>query len=111
MRIGKLRHRVTLQRKEDVRDPVGQLLSQWGDVCTVWAEVHELSGRERISASAEQSETTALIKIRYRKGITTDMRIVHAEPTGSGEIYDILAAPADDRRTYIDLMCSSGVKK
>lgn len=110
MQIGKLRHRVTIQQKSSGQDSLGQPNKQWVDVCTVWAQVHERSGKELLSSSAEQSETTALIRIRYRKGITTDMRIVHNPPTGSGQIYDITAVITNEKRTQIEMMCSTGVK-
>ncbi len=113
MRAGKLRHRIMFQRKDDGRDQAGQPTISWVDALDspVWAGVGAISGRERLSAAAEQSETTTLILIRYRPGITADMRIVHNPPTGNGEIYNIVSIIPDPKRTQIELMCSEGVKK
>ena len=113
MKAGKLRHRIMFQRKETGHEQVGQPVIGWVDVfpSPVWSEVGAISGSKRLSASAEQSETTTLIAIRYRPGITADMRIVHNPPTGAGEIYSIVSIIPDTKRTQIELMCSEGVVK
>lgn len=113
MRAGRLRHRIMFQQSRAGRDSVGQPSIEWVDAypLSIWAEVKSLSGNKRLSASAEQSETTTLIVIRYRPGITADMRIVHRPPTGCGEVYTILSIIPDPKRTQIELMCSEGVIK
>lgn len=110
MKIGKLRHRVIIQEKTRVRDEIGQEIDEWVDVKTgIPADVNSISGREFINSSAEQSETTVRIWIRFISGINTGMRIVHNPPTGFGEIYDIKAALPDRKRTRIELLCTHGV--
>lgn len=106
MRIGKLRHRVTLQAKGQTQDPnTGEMLPGWQDVATVWASVEALSGRDLIAAQANDSEISARIVIRYREGVTSAMRIAHR-----GQLYDIQAVLPDPEsgREYLTMPVSLG---
>ena len=50
---GKLRHRITIQRKQQTQNPqTGALLTAWVTEATVWAAVEPLSAREFIAAQA-----------------------------------------------------------
>lgn len=107
MQAGKLRHRVQLQMKEKVQDPVtGAIESVWQDVSTLWAQVAPLSVREFIAAQAEQGEVTTRITIRYRADITRQHRLVYR-----GKIYNIEGVLPDQKsgREYLTLPCSEGV--
>ena len=77
MRAGDLRRRVTIQQKSVTRDTYGAEVISWTDVATVWASVEDLSGRELYDAERITTEVTTRIRIRYRAGITTDMRAVY----------------------------------
>lgn len=94
MRAGKLRHRITIQEKQSQQDQTtGEMIDSWVTVAEkIPAEIVPLSGREFIAAKAEQSEITARITIRYRKGINDTMRILHND-----RIYSIQAVLADDK--------------
>lgn len=88
LNAGRLRHRVDIQSKQQVQDPVtGEMTASW---VTVWpkvpAAVEPLSAREFIAAQATQSQVVARITIRYRDGLDASMRILH-----KGKIYN----PAD----------------
>jgi len=98
---GKLRHKVTIQQPSATKDGYGALVENWSDVKTVNASVEPLSGRELFAAQQVHSETTTRIKMRYRAGITSKMRVVYGT-----RIYDILA-PIDpeERHRYLLLMC------
>lgn len=107
MRAGKLRHRVALQQKMQTQDPAtGELLDDWVTFATVWASVEPLSAREFIAAQAGQSEITARVVLRYRDGITAEMRLVH-----QGQIYNIHGVLPDpvSGRHYLTLPVSMGV--
>ena len=85
LRAGRLRHRVNIERRVNSQDSVT------GEVTVNWQLLHEkvaaniepLSVREFIAAGSIQSQVTARITIRYRAGLTADMRIVH-----NGNIYN-----------------------
>jgi SPP1 family predicted phage head-tail adaptor len=79
MRIGDLRHRVTLQKKTITEDALKQQSEAWVSVATVWAAVEPLSGREYFAAKQVNAEISVRITIRYRKGITPDMRVVFGD--------------------------------
>lgn len=107
MRIGKLRHRVTIQQPGTTRDPdTGESVPGWVDVATVWASVEPLSAREFIAAGATQSSVSARIVMRHRDDVTAGMRISYR-----GKVYNIHAPLPDPKsgRHYLTLPVSQGV--
>lgn len=107
MRAGKLRHRITLQGPGEVQDPdSGEMLAGWTDIATVYGSVEPLSSREFIAAQAGQSQIVARVTIRYRSGLTSDMRIVHR-----GTVYNVAGALPDAKsgREYLTIPVTAGV--
>ncbi|GHB30484.1 phage head closure protein [Salinicola rhizosphaerae] len=107
MQAGKLRHRVRLESKQLTQNPqTGAMVESWQPVATVWASIEPLSAREFIAAGAEQSSVTTRIVIRYREGVTAQMRAV-----SRGKTYNIEGVLPDPRsgREYLTLPCSEGV--
>ena len=100
MRAGDLNRRIIIQRPSSTQDAWGQQINAWIDVCSVWASLSDISGKEYVSASAERSEISTRIIIRKRSGITAAMRIIHGD-----EIYNILAVLNNDRNHLLQLMC------
>ncbi|MDZ7370255.1 MAG: phage head closure protein [candidate division KSB1 bacterium] len=79
MNPGLFRHRITIQQKTKVQNEYGEEMADWVDVAIVWANVNPISGREFFAAEAVSSEVTHKIHMRYRSGITPDMRIKFKE--------------------------------
>ena len=107
MQIGKLRHRVRIERPATTQDPAtGEMVPGWALVATVWASVEPLSAREFIAAQSGQSEVTARVMMRHRDVITPDMRLVHR-----GQVYNIEGVLPDPKsgRHYLTLPVSEGV--
>ena len=100
MRSGMLRHRVTLQRFQQGQDAYGGPVETWEDVATVWASLEAMSGREFFASQQAQSEVTQRIRIRYRPGVTADMRVIH-----QGTVFNIVAPLPDNRGKDLVLMC------
>ncbi len=76
MRAGALRNRVTIQAESFTKDTAtGENLSGWQDVCTVWAAVEPVRGREYFRNFETHSRQTIRVRIRYRPDITGDMRV------------------------------------
>lgn len=100
--IGDLRHRVTVQRQQKVPDGRGGFVTSWVDVATVWAAVQALRPYERIQAQQTQTGMTHQVVIRYRTGVTADMRIVH-----DGRFLYLQGPPVDPdgRRRWLQLLC------
>lgn len=101
MQAGRLNRRVTLQAPGTAQDELGQPISGWTDIATLWADIRMKSGLEAIKAGAPVSTVQASIRIRYRPGITAGMRVVHNLVP-----YNILAVMPDvSGREFIDLAC------
>lgn len=108
LKAGRLRHRVDIQSRSNVQDPVtGEITTTWVNTWTaVPAAIEPLSAREFIAAQAVQSMVTARITLRYRAGLDASMRIVH-----NGTIYNpagFLADP-DSGLEYVTIPVSTGV--
>lgn len=103
MKAGSLRHRVTIQSKDDSQsqDAYGSEAPTYTNWATVWAEIEPLTGREFLAAKQITAEVTTRIKIRYRSGILPEWRVMF------GSIYyDILSViHKEEREREIHLMC------
>lgn len=102
MIIGKMRHRITIQSLTATRDPdTGEQLETWGTyLADVPAMVVPVSGKEYLSANAEQAGIQAKVTIRYDAGVTSAMRVVWDGKTY--QIKDIF--PDETARGYLTLM-------
>ena len=76
MRAGRMNRRVTLQSRVETRGSTGEVTWTWADVDTVWASIEPIVGREYFVAQQVQSSTDTRIRIRYRHGVTTKMRVM-----------------------------------
>jgi len=99
---GELNKRITLQAKSVEDNSIGGYTETWNDLATVWASVEPLQGKELLQAQQMNSVVSTKIKIRYRKGITSDMRISYG-----GKYYNIKGNPINPgmRNEELHLMC------
>lgn len=105
---GELRHRIDIQR------PIRKVDSTSGDTKITWvtawanvpAKVTPVSVREFIAGQALQSQVVARIVVRYRAGLTADMRIKFR-----GEIYNPQGWLPDPYSglEYLTAPCTAGV--
>lgn len=101
MEIGKLNRRGALQQLIAGEDALGQPVSTWATVATIWMHVRLLSGIETIKSDAPVSTVKASIRIRHRAGVTSDMRVLL-----DGVAYTVTAVMPDvANRRYVDLAC------
>lgn len=97
---GTLRDRITIQRRLQ-GGALGQPSKNWETVAQVWANIRFGSGSEAIRSGQSVSEAKCSIRIRWRTGITSDMRVV-----SSGTNYEIQAVLPDMQgREHVDLVC------
>lgn len=62
----------------------------WADIATVWMHVEAANGREELYGMQIQASMTHVIIMRYRAGVTTDMRIlIKGEPYNIRSINDV----------------------
>lgn len=103
MRAGQLSQRVTLQALMAGVDAIGQPTQAWADVSLLWANVRYLSGIESLKAGAQTATAKASIRIRYKTGLTTAMRVLHGTT-----VFQITAVlPDEQRREFVDLTCEA----
>ena len=101
MKAGALRHQVTIQRLTITQGSAGEVIETWSDVATVYAAVEPLSGREYWQAQQVAAETSIRVRIRYRAGLETTMRVIHDDRTL--EILSIV--DPEERHRELQLMC------
>lgn len=103
---GKFDQRVTIQSKDVTRNSIGEEVVTWVAVAEVWARVEPIRGREWFAAAQMQDSTDHRVTIRYRSGITREMRVLwRGEPLDIVSVIDVNA-----RRENLELMCMSGVR-
>jgi len=75
MRAGTLDERVELQERVETKDNDGYESESWRTVARVWVSVENLKAEERIEAEQRRGTRTHRIRMRYRAGVTSKMRI------------------------------------
>lgn len=104
---GRLRHRITIEAPQQTQDPeTGEIVTSWVPVAeNIAAAIEPLSAREFIAAQATQSRIQARIIIRFRSGLTADMRIVAQD----GTVYDPAGflPDLDSGRQYLTIPVSA----
>ena len=104
MQIGKLRERVSIQRKNPTRDEFGAENIAWTEIVTVWADVRSTDGTEQVESSVNQvvATITHSVKIRHYAGLSPAMRVVWR-----GKWLQILSVvESDNRRRELILKCT-----
>ena len=105
MRIGKLRHRITIDQVTEIQDTDGAVLESWSQYAVVQASIEPISGREYFAAQSTQADVTHRISLRYRSGITPKMRVNYAS-----RIFDILSViNVGERNRELQLMCRESI--
>ena len=99
--IGALRHRLTLETPVRVDDGGGGVTLTWSAVATLWASIQPGSGNEVFAGDRLTGRITHEIRIRYRPGVTPDMRF-----RDNSRVFHILAAvELDERRRWLRCLC------
>lgn len=96
-----MNHRITLLRRTSGEDAVGQPVTGWIDVATVWANVRFQTGAEVLRAGADIAVKRASILIRARNDVDAAWRVRY-----NGEEYEVVAPPLPDRDPqFMFLVC------
>ena len=100
-RIGRLRHRLTLEASARADDGGGGAVSSWEEVAELWGAVEAVAGKETVAADRLTGQAAYQIVIRHRDGITPSMRFRRG-----AEAFDILAVlDKDGRRRFLVCQC------
>lgn len=101
-----LNKKVILLEEIVKEDSFGTPKSYWHPVAKVKASIEPMSGREYWLASQAQGEATVRIMIRYRKGVTSRMRVRYKSHDKS-ITYELKSPPINkfEGNKYLELMC------
>jgi SPP1 family predicted phage head-tail adaptor len=100
-RIGRLRHRLTIEQAARTDDEGGGAALVWEAVAEVWGAVEAVSGQESVGADRVTGSAIYSITIRYRDGIAPSMRFRRED-----EIFEILSVLDEDgRRRFLTCKC------
>ena len=105
MRIGSLRHYVTLRTYTKSRDAYGAEVETWEDFASTWASVEPLIGREYLAAKQVSAEVTHKIRMRYMPGVLPTMTIVW----GDREFEIVSVLNVEERGREILIMATEDV--
>lgn len=102
VRIGDLRHRLTIERAVRTDDEGGGAALVWDEVAEIWGAVEAVSGAERFATDRVTGSAMYNIAIRYRDGVAPSMRFRRGD-----EIFEILSVLNDDgRRRFLTCKCA-----
>ncbi|MDR5612568.1 MAG: phage head closure protein [Arsenophonus sp.] len=108
MRAGRLRHRVTIQKKEIIRDDLGGEKIIWTDIGDVWAEVKNVRGQDLTIFGNVIKESIIRVWMRYRPDITIDNLIVYKGANTRSSRFSIILVIPDPRHSRLELICKGG---
>lgn len=101
---GSLNRQVTIERRVAGEDAAGQPVESWEPVATVYANI---AGQTGLGAARDMQGDIATsiarysIRIRYREGLDSGMRVV-----ASGQVFDVKQVRMDFAgRVWTDLVC------
>ena len=98
--IGKMRHRIAIERKIPSVTENGFSKDTHEYIATVWAEVKPVSSREFEKGDATQNETRLLFRIRHLAGLDSSMEV-----TFSGERYEIISiSDLGFKKCYLEIL-------
>lgn len=110
MQAGKLRHRVIIESAVVSQDSFGGETTTWSAAGTVWASVEPLRGREYLEAKQQQIEVSTRIRMRYRAGVTSGMRLRWTNPDAVVHVFEVVDVIHDATHLrQMELMCVEDV--
>ena len=102
---GKLRHRISIQRKVSNDDGMGGGVMSWQEIKSTRAMITPLSGRESLQAQRIEAETTHRLYMRYFADLEQADKVVY-----DGRDFNIKAIiNIEERNKYLELQCKEGV--
>ncbi len=99
--IGKMRHRITIERNDGATDTGGGQAESWVLVAAVWAQIEQFQSSPAGHAGRAAERFSLRATIRHRTDVKAGMRLTHA-----GEIYRIRSvADSEQRGRFLMLSC------
>lgn len=106
MKIGALRHRISIENVAASQDAYGGVhKDSTTPFVTLWGEVQDLSGTELYAAGELHSQYTTRIVVRFYPGVSPAM-VARVFMDQRDRTFDILAViDPDGRRVSLELSC------
>ncbi len=99
--IGKMRHRLMIERRETVPDGAGGTVVTWMSGETVWAAIEPVAGVEVLRQDRLSGTLTHRVTVRYRSDIAPEMRFRSGD-----RIFEIsVVRDIDERHRWLDCIC------
>ncbi|HDT6510543.1 TPA: phage head closure protein [Klebsiella aerogenes] len=112
MKIGPMRHRITICNFTSSRSPSGQPIEIWEDGKTIWAEVKGIGGRELLAAGVEHADATIRVWVRFRNDISAASRLKVRSGPFKGAVLNVTGPPVPDiKGTRLEILCKQGTEK
>ena len=102
--IGRMRHRVTIQKPTATTDTGGGSSVSWGTLKEVYADIQPQSGNYQFEHEQEKEKVTHKLIMRYRADIGTNYRIKYGSRIFN--IHSIINE--DERKRFLTLHCQEG---
>lgn len=102
MQSGRLDRRIRIEQLGETIDAAGGVAEGWTVFAQPWANYRPLRGSETFTAQQELSVREGVFTIRYRDGLTADMRIVWDKRN-----WDIKHIGEVSRRNRVEITASS----
>lgn len=110
MKAGKKRHLVQLQSPAGSRDAVGERVTTWTTVASVWAAIEPIGARELFAAAQAQAATTHRVRVDYSTAIAAidgSWRVLFGSRV---LVIDGKPRNIEERNREIELLCSEGLR-
>lgn len=103
--IGKLRHRITLQRSTITKDSIGCEIESLEVVGTVWASIEPIANKGYSKVKQSPTDISTKITVRYRKDVETMMVVIYDK-----RLFRIqkIVNP-EERCVFLELSCSEEI--
>jgi SPP1 family predicted phage head-tail adaptor len=104
--LHELRHRISIETNTITRT-LGVPASSWAEYHACWAAMTTAGGREFRAARTTNPELSHEITIRWKSGITAQMRVCYVDPKpeGTTRYFAIVAVVDGFDRHWIRLHC------
>ena len=99
---GRLRQKIEIQRRTEEQTSSGAVVERWESICTVHADAVCTDSKQENESGAIRHEALYRFRIRWRPGITADMRVRWKSRT-----FEMVGPPADwqSERVGLTLLC------
>lgn len=103
VRAGTLRKVVEIQSVTETRDGMGGVIETWAKHCEGRASIEPFRGDERWAAQRANPDLSHVVKMRYREGVTSKMRIKYLDEKTAATRYLLIDSIVDLREGHWEM--------